>query len=73
MTGYFGLAGVKTIEESISAGVFSIEAFSAQINNATLPSYELPKVVFNASDGNALYSGDLLQASALQVLACIKV
>ena len=73
MTGYFGLAGVKTIEESISAGVFSIEAFSAQINNATLPSYELPKVVFNASNGNALYSGDLLQASALQVLACIKV
>lgn len=73
MTGYFGLSGVKSKEESISAGAFSFETFSDQINNAILPEHELPKVVFNASNGNALYSGDQLQASALQVLACIKV
>lgn len=30
-------------------------------------------VAFNASDGNAIYSGDKLQASALQALACIKI
>lgn len=71
--GYFGLSGVKSIEEGISAGAFSFEAFSEQINNAILPEHELPKVVFNASNGNALYSGDQLQASALQLLACIKV
>ena len=73
MTGYFGLSGVKSIEECISAGAFSFEAFTDQINNAILPEHELPKVVFNASNGNALYSGDQLQASALQVLACIKI
>ena len=29
-------------------------------------------IVFTASNGNSLYSGDKLQASALQCLACIK-
>ncbi len=31
------------------------------------------KVVFKASDGNSMYSGEKLQISALQVLACIKI
>lgn len=37
------------------------------------PSQGHVSIIFNAADGNALYSGDQLQASALQVLACIKV
>ena len=35
--------------------------------------YDNKSIVFNASDGNAIYSGDTLQAPALSVLACIKL
>ncbi len=35
--------------------------------------YDNKSIVFNASDGNALYSGDKLQVSALSVLTCIKL
>ena len=31
------------------------------------------KIVFKASDGNSMYSGEKLQVSALQVLTCIKI
>lgn len=52
------------------SGVFSEGKSSS---SATQGATANTAVAFNASDGNALYSGDKLQVSALSVLVCIKL
>lgn len=52
------------------SGVFSEADTNSQ---ATAANYANKAVLFNASNGNALYEGDKLQVPALQCLACIKL
>ncbi len=52
------------------SGVFSQADTNTRATTANTPN---KAVLFNASNGNALYEGDKLQVPALQCLACIKL
>lgn len=66
MTGEFSTLHYKW---QYLSGVFSQ---GDKDTGAVKSSSDNKSIVFNASDGNALYSGDQLQPSALSVLCCIK-
>lgn len=71
MTGEFNKKGLETsgnvngVFLSSVNNAFTISGHTSGVNGS--------KIVFKASDGNSMYSGEKLQPSALQVLCCIKV
>ena len=77
MTGEFGLRmwGSGGILSHNEMGVFS-DRQTATNDTMVVASSEIFRgeqyIVFDASDGNGIYSGTKVQPSALNVLACIR-
>ena len=67
MTGHF------YSEMSGASGAFEYSGESSNNGSPNEPTSSSGKMNFNASWSNALYSGNDLQVSALQVLACIRI
>ena len=78
MTGEFGLRmwGSGGILSHNETGVFS-DRQTATSDTMVVASSDIMRgeqyIVFDASDGNSIYSGTKVQQSALCVLACIKI
>lgn len=60
-------------EMSGASGAFEYSGESSNNGSPNEPTSSSGKMNFNASLSNALYSGNDLQVSALQVLACIRI